>query len=82
ARHASGRIVEVQIMHDTPGRPVIPGWRLIISDAGRFWFRTHVFSRVAVRAGAQSAVDADTFDEVQVAVAEQEKTARDAVAGV
>ncbi|MFF4413535.1 hypothetical protein ACFYY8_13465 [Streptosporangium sp. NPDC001559] len=70
-------------MHDTPTTPVIPGWRLIISDAGRFWaFRTHVFSRVAVRAGAESAVDADTFDEVQEAVAEQEKTARDAVAGV
>ncbi|MEU1878033.1 hypothetical protein ABZ470_12010 [Streptosporangium sp. NPDC020072] len=70
-------------MHDTPTRPVIPGWRLLISDTGRFWaFRNHLFPRVAVRAGAQSAVDADTFDEVQEAVAEQERTARDAVAGV
>ncbi|MEU1736432.1 hypothetical protein [Streptosporangium sp. NPDC020145] len=75
--------MEVQIMHDTPGRPVIPGWRLIISDAGRFWaFRNHLFPRIAVRAGAQSAVDADTFEEVQAVIAEQEKTARDAVAGV
>ncbi|MEU1877776.1 hypothetical protein ABZ470_10720 [Streptosporangium sp. NPDC020072] len=67
-------------MHDTPGCPVIPGWRLIISDAGRFWaFRTHLFPRVAVRAGAQSAVDADTFDEIQAVVAEQEETARTAL---
>ncbi|MFI7539024.1 hypothetical protein [Streptosporangium sp. NPDC049376] len=70
-------------MHDIPTAPVIPGWRLIISDAGRFWaFRTHLFPRIAVRAGAQSAVDADTFEEVRAAVAEQERTARDAVAGV
>ncbi|MFI7536476.1 hypothetical protein [Streptosporangium sp. NPDC049376] len=65
-------------MHNnTPTTPVIPGWRLIISDAGRFWaFRNHLFPRVAVRAGAQSAVDADTFDEVQAVIAEQEETAR------
>ncbi|MEU1737604.1 hypothetical protein [Streptosporangium sp. NPDC020145] len=64
-------------MQHTPGRPVIPGWRLLISDAGRFWaFRNHVFPFAAVRAGAQSAVDADTFDEVQAVIAEQEKTAR------
>ncbi|MFD0884889.1 hypothetical protein ACFQ08_10050 [Streptosporangium algeriense] len=67
-------------MHNTPTRPVIPGWRLIISDAGRFWaFRNHVFPRVAVRAGAESAVDADTFDEIQAVVAEQEETARTAL---
>ncbi|MEU1877986.1 hypothetical protein ABZ470_11775 [Streptosporangium sp. NPDC020072] len=72
--------MEVQIMHSTPGRPVIPGWRLIISDAGRFWaFRTHLFPRAAVRAGAESAVDADTFDEIQAIVAEQEETARAAL---
>ncbi|MFC3980456.1 hypothetical protein [Streptosporangium jomthongense] len=64
-------------MQHTPDRPVIPGWRLIISDAGRFWaFRNHVFSRVAVRAGAESAVDADTFEEIQAIVAEQEEKAR------
>ncbi|MFC3986823.1 hypothetical protein [Streptosporangium jomthongense] len=64
-------------MHNAPTAQVIPGWRLLISDAGRFWaFRNHVFPFAAVRAGAQSAVDADTFDEVQAVIAEQEKTAR------
>ncbi|MER7212953.1 hypothetical protein ABT340_38325 [Streptosporangium sp. NPDC000239] len=64
------------MQHPTPSRPVIPGWRLIISDAGRFWaFRSHVFPFAAVRAGAESAVDADTFEEIQALVAEQEKTA-------
>ncbi|MFI7536560.1 hypothetical protein [Streptosporangium sp. NPDC049376] len=65
------------MQHPTPNRPVIPGWRLIISDAGRFWaFRNHLFPRAAVRAGAESAVDADTFEEIQAVVAEQEETAR------
>ncbi|MER7206768.1 hypothetical protein ABT340_06820 [Streptosporangium sp. NPDC000239] len=64
-------------MHGIPTAQVIPGWRLIISDAGRFWaFRSHVFPCTAVHAGAQSAVDADTFDEVQAAVAEQEEIAK------
>ncbi|MFD0884108.1 hypothetical protein ACFQ08_06025 [Streptosporangium algeriense] len=73
---ASDRIMEVQTMHNAPTTPAIPGWRLLISDAGRFWaFRNHPFPRVAVRVGAQSAVDADTFDEVKAAVAEQEEIA-------
>ncbi|MEU1879605.1 hypothetical protein ABZ470_20015 [Streptosporangium sp. NPDC020072] len=67
-------------MHDgksPASAPTIPGWRLIISNAGRFWaFRDHVFPRAAVRAGAESAVDADTFEEVQAIIAEQEETAR------
>ncbi|MER7213066.1 hypothetical protein ABT340_38890 [Streptosporangium sp. NPDC000239] len=72
--------MEVQIMQHTPDRPVIPGWRLIISDAGRFWaFRTHLFPRAAVQAGAESAVDADTFDEIQAVIAEQEEKARTAL---
>ncbi|MER7211086.1 MULTISPECIES: hypothetical protein [Streptosporangium] len=66
-------------------RPVqsIPGWRLIISDAGRFWaIRNRAFPRTALRAGAEPTVDADTFEQVQEAVAAQEEKARDAVAGV
>ncbi|MFF4413417.1 hypothetical protein ACFYY8_12865 [Streptosporangium sp. NPDC001559] len=63
--------------------PAIPGWRLIISDAGRFWaIRNRAFPRTALRAGAEPTVDADTFEQVQEAVAAQEEKARDAVAGV
>ncbi|MER7207210.1 hypothetical protein ABT340_09040 [Streptosporangium sp. NPDC000239] len=66
-----------------PSTPEIPGWRLIISDAGRFWaVRNRAFPRTALRAGAEPAVDADTFEEVREAVAKQEEKARDAVAGV
>ncbi|MEV4096052.1 hypothetical protein [Streptosporangium saharense] len=83
-RHASDRITEVQIMqHDTPNGPAIPGWRLIVSDTGRYWaIRNRAFPRVALRAGVEPAVDADTFEEVQAAVAEQEDKARVAVEGV
>ncbi|MFC3985424.1 hypothetical protein [Streptosporangium jomthongense] len=64
-------------MHNTPSRPVVPGWRLLVSDAGRFWaFRNRLFPHAAVRAGAESAVDADTFEEIQAVIAEQEEKAR------
>ncbi|MFC3979808.1 hypothetical protein [Streptosporangium jomthongense] len=54
----------------------IPGWRLIISDAGRFWaIRNRAFPRTALRAGAEPTVDADTFEEVREAVARQEEIA-------
>ncbi|MBB4918949.1 hypothetical protein [Streptosporangium saharense] len=67
-------------MHNTPNSPAIPGWRLIVSDTGRYWaIRNRAFPRVALRAGVEPAADADTFEEVQAAVAEQEK-ARTAVA--
>ncbi|MFI7533926.1 hypothetical protein [Streptosporangium sp. NPDC049376] len=73
-------------MHDgtsTTTAPAIPGWRLIISDTGRFWaIRNRAFPRTALRAGAEPTVDADTFEEVQAAVTEQEEKARGAVAGV
>ncbi|MBB4913256.1 hypothetical protein [Streptosporangium saharense] len=59
----------------------IPGWRLIVSDTGRYWaIRNRAFPRTALRAGVEPAVDADTFEEVQAAVATQEEKARDAVA--
>ncbi|GAA3107616.1 hypothetical protein [Streptosporangium carneum] len=55
----------------------IEGWRLILSDAGRFWaFRQAPFSIDALRAGADPAVDADTFAEVRDAVERQEEIAR------
>ncbi|MBB4920382.1 hypothetical protein [Streptosporangium saharense] len=70
-------------MHNTPNGPAIPGWRLIVSDTGRYWaIRNRAFPRVALRAGVEPAVDADTFEEVQAAVAEQEEKARVAVEGV
>ncbi|MEV7011839.1 hypothetical protein [Streptosporangium sp. NPDC051022] len=60
-----------------PARQTIPGWRLIISDAGRFWaLRQTPFRIEAMRAGADPAVDADTFSEVQAAVEQQEEIAR------
>ncbi|MER7127938.1 hypothetical protein [Streptosporangium saharense] len=66
---------------DTDATPAIPGWRLIVSDTGRYWaIRNRAFPRVALRAGVEPAVDADTFEEVREAVAEQEEKARDAVA--
>ncbi|MFD0883821.1 hypothetical protein ACFQ08_04525 [Streptosporangium algeriense] len=65
---------------DGPAFQSIPGWRLIISDAGRFWaLRQRPFPIAATKAGADSAVDADTFDEVRAAVADQERIAGQAV---
>ncbi|MEV8630822.1 hypothetical protein AB0395_04125 [Streptosporangium sp. NPDC051023] len=55
----------------------ISGWRLIISDKGRFWaIRRQSFPRGALRVGAEPTVDADTFEEVQAAVERQEEIAR------
>ncbi|MEV7008345.1 hypothetical protein [Streptosporangium sp. NPDC051022] len=60
-----------------PVQGTTPGWRLIISDAGRFWaLRQRPFPVDALRAGADPAVDADTFSEVQAAVERQEEIAR------
>lgn len=57
--------------------PAIPGWRLILSDRGRFWaIRQEPFPRGALRAGAEPAVDADTFDDVEAEVARQEEIAK------
>ncbi|MEV8630910.1 hypothetical protein AB0395_04565 [Streptosporangium sp. NPDC051023] len=57
--------------------PAIPGWRLIISDRGRFWaIRRQAFPRGALHAGAEPTVDADTFEQVQAEVARQEEIAQ------
>ncbi|MEV6149403.1 hypothetical protein AB0L53_03585 [Nonomuraea sp. NPDC052129] len=56
--------------------PTIPGWRLILSDRGRFWaVRREAFPPDALRAGAEPTVDADTFDALKVEVARQEEIA-------
>ncbi|MEV8630248.1 hypothetical protein AB0395_01185 [Streptosporangium sp. NPDC051023] len=60
-----------------PTQQTIPGWRLIISDAGRFWaLRQTPFPIAAMRAGADPAVDADTLSEVRAEVDRQEEIAR------
>lgn len=72
------RTMEVRPMENATAKtaPVIPGWRVIISNRGRFWaFRRTPFPIAAMRAGADPAVDADTLDAVQVEVARQEEIA-------
>ncbi|WP_440105511.1 hypothetical protein [Streptosporangium sp. H16] len=57
----------------------IPGWRLILSDAGRLWAsREEPFSPVAFEAGAERTVDADTFDALRAETDRQETVAREA----
>ena len=63
--------------------PAAPGWRLLISNAGRFWaFRQAPFPRSALEAGAEPAVDADTLDKVRAEIDRQEEKARKAAAAV
>ncbi|MEU1736440.1 hypothetical protein [Streptosporangium sp. NPDC020145] len=63
----------------TEPSPTIPGWRLLISDRGRFWaFRKEAFPDEAKRAGAEPDVVADTFDEIQALTERQEEIARQA----
>ncbi|MEU0521592.1 hypothetical protein [Streptosporangium sp. NPDC006007] len=72
------RTMEVRPMENATAKtaPVIPGWRVIISDRGRFWaFRRTPFPIAAMRAGADPAVDADTLDAVQAEVGRQEEIA-------
>ncbi|MFI6801562.1 hypothetical protein [Streptosporangium canum] len=60
--------------------PTIPGWRLILSDMGRFWaVREKAFPQGALRAGAEPTVDADTFDGVKAEVDQQENIAKQVV---
>ncbi|MER7211562.1 hypothetical protein [Streptosporangium sp. NPDC000239] len=63
--------------------PTIPGWRLLISDAGRFWaFRQKPFPVEARRAGAEPDLDADTFDDIQAVITRHEEIARQAAGQV
>ncbi|MGJ6968948.1 hypothetical protein ACSDR0_44325 [Streptosporangium sp. G11] len=66
------------VRSSTP-EPAIPGWRLILSDAGRLWAsREEPFSSVAFEAGAERTVDADTLDALRAKTDRQETVAREA----
>ncbi|WP_204009557.1 hypothetical protein [Sphaerimonospora thailandensis] len=57
----------------------MPGWRVIVSDAGRLWAsREKPFSPAAEKAGASRTVDADDEAELAAAVAVQERLAEEA----
>ncbi|WP_344916646.1 hypothetical protein [Streptosporangium oxazolinicum] len=59
---------------------MIPGWRLIRSDRGRFWaFRERAFPQEALLAGAKPDLDADTFDDLKAAAARQEEIAEQVI---
>ncbi|GAA4561125.1 hypothetical protein [Planotetraspora kaengkrachanensis] len=63
--------------HDkAPLEPVIPGWRIMHSDAGRFWAtRSSSFDGKAEKAGAARTVDGDDLMQLAQAIAEQESIA-------
>jgi len=87
---ASGRAldrIEVQPVRDgssttpepTTPQTTIPGWRLILSDAGRLWAsRERPFSPVAAHAGAERTVDGDSLEELRAETDRQETFAREA----
>ncbi|MFI6989734.1 hypothetical protein [Nonomuraea wenchangensis] len=57
-------------------RPVFAGWRIMRSDAGRFWAtRERPFPRAAEDAGAHRTVDADDLVKLCQAIAAQESIA-------
>ncbi|TXK43293.1 hypothetical protein [Nonomuraea sp. C10] len=57
-------------------RPVFAGWRIMRSDAGRFWAtRERPFPRAVEDAGAHRTVDADDLVGLCQVIAEQESIA-------
>ncbi|MEV7005717.1 hypothetical protein [Streptosporangium sp. NPDC051022] len=63
----------------SPPVPVIPGWRVILSDKGRLWAsRVVPFTDAQLGTGAGRTVDADTLDELRAEVARQEEAAEQA----
>ncbi|MFG1944981.1 hypothetical protein [Nonomuraea sp. NPDC048826] len=59
--------------------PVFAGWRIMRSDAGRFWAtRERPFPRAVENAGAHRTVDADDLVRLCQAIAEQEGIAEQA----
>lgn len=69
-------------MHDrraTVPSAAIPGWRVIISDTGRFWAsRVQPFTgRSEWYAPPFRTVDGDTFEELRAEVERQEEAARE-----
>ncbi|MER6824873.1 hypothetical protein ABT352_02640 [Streptosporangium sp. NPDC000563] len=62
----------------TSSPTTIPGWRLILSDAGRLWAsRERPFSEVATHAGAERTVDADDLEALRTETDRQETFARE-----
>ncbi|MGW4662994.1 hypothetical protein [Streptosporangium sandarakinum] len=64
-----------------PPEPAIPGWRVFISTAGRFWAsRVKPFLSSAMQGPLDvppfRTVDADTFEQLQAGTAAQEEAAR------
>ncbi|MEV7005580.1 hypothetical protein [Streptosporangium sp. NPDC051022] len=56
--------------------PAIPGWRVILSDAGRLWASRAVpFTDAEMGVGATRTVDADSFDDLLAEVERQEAAA-------
>lgn len=75
-------------MHDGRANvpsPTIPGWRVILSDTGRFWAsREAPFSgKSEWHAPPFRTADGDTFEELRAEVERQEEVARnlEAVSG-
>ncbi|MER5627803.1 hypothetical protein ABT061_42955 [Streptosporangium sp. NPDC002544] len=67
--------------HPEPTSPetTIPGWRLILSDAGRLWAsRERPFSQVATHAGAERTIDGDSLEALRAETDRQETFAREA----
>ncbi|WP_440071379.1 hypothetical protein [Streptosporangium sp. OZ121] len=67
--------------HPEPTRPetTIPGWRLILSDAGRLWAsREEPFSPAACDAGAERTVDGDSLEALRAEADRQEALALEA----
>ncbi|MEV4377263.1 hypothetical protein [Streptosporangium sp. NPDC049248] len=63
----------------TPESTTIPGWRLILSDAGRLWAsREKPFSPAAFHAGAERTVDADSLEALRAETDRQEAIAQQA----
>ncbi|MEV4378919.1 hypothetical protein [Streptosporangium sp. NPDC049644] len=63
----------------TPESTTIPGWRLILSDAGRLWAsREKLFSPAATHAGAERTVDGDSLEALRAETDRQETFAREA----
>ncbi|WP_030917621.1 hypothetical protein [Streptosporangium amethystogenes] len=63
----------------TPEPTTIPGWRLILSDAGRLWAsREEPFSLAAFHAGAERTIDADSLEALRAETDRQEAIAQEA----
>jgi len=67
---------------DVTAMAAITGWRVMRSDAGRWWAtRERPFPLAVECAGAARTVDGDTEQEVCQAIAEQESLANQAADG-